>query len=373
MPTRDYRLDRAKGILIFTVVLGHLLARTSPWESDALRAPMTLIYAFHMPAFVFLAGITAKSNRLAERVLTFLVLLFTALPLMWGWLWGFGLDPDYDLLTPYWFTWFLLSMAWWMLTVPFIERFPRPTLTVSLIAGLIGGALPLIDYELSAVRSLVFWPFFVIGKLYGREIINWAGNLGLWQKLGLSAAALAVVAAFYLRDVSASWFYGGARFDSLGVDLTDGIGTRLILSAGAMLLTLALLSWMTNRSGIIATIGARSLAVYIGHGFVVRALQPILDDSRDHLGATMILGVCFALAVFTTLLLSWEPFDRALRTYAATVATFLLKPFPVLRDELGQHSAPAGPVRRDTTPARQNAAGDAPSTTSARQDADARR
>lgn len=64
MSVRNHRLDRAKGILIFTVVLGHLLARASPWESDVLSAPMYLIYAFHMPAFIFLAGITAKSNRL---------------------------------------------------------------------------------------------------------------------------------------------------------------------------------------------------------------------------------------------------------------------------------------------------------------------
>lgn len=47
---------------------------------------MYLIYSFHMPAFVFLAGITAKSNRLPERVLTFLVFLFTVLPLMWVWM-----------------------------------------------------------------------------------------------------------------------------------------------------------------------------------------------------------------------------------------------------------------------------------------------
>lgn len=321
---------------------------------------MTLIYAFHMPAFVFLAGITAKSNRLAERVLTFLVLLLTALPLMWGWLWVFGLDPDYDLLTPYWFTWFLLSMAWWMLSVPFIERFPRATLTASLIAGLSGGALPLIDYELSAVRTLVFWPFFVIGRLYGHAIVDWAGNLRLWQKLGLSATALAVVTMFYLRDVSASWFYGGARFESLDVGIAEGIGTRLILSAAAMLMTLALLSWMTNRSGIVATIGARSLAVYIGHGFVVRALQPILDDSRDHLGAVMIVVVCLALSVVTTLLLSWEPIDRAIRTYARAMTQILLRPFPVLRSEPGRHSVrstpPTGPASAETSRGRADSA-----------------
>ena len=191
MSTRNYRIDRAKGILIFLVVLGHLLARTSPWESPILGAPMYFIYMFHMPAFVFLAGITAKSNKLAERVLTYFVLLATVLPLMWGWMWLFGLNPDYDFLRPFWYTWFLLSMAWWMITVPFIERFPRTMLVASIVAGLFGGILPILDTELSAARTLAFWPFFVIGKLYGKQIIDWAGSLAIWQKLCLSAAALA--------------------------------------------------------------------------------------------------------------------------------------------------------------------------------------
>jgi hypothetical protein len=154
---------------------------------------MYLIYSFHMPAFVFLAGITAKSNRLAERVLTYFVLLATVLPLMWVWMWAFGLNPDYEFLRPFWYTWFLLSMAWWMITVPFIERFPRTMLVASLVVGLFGGMLPILDTELSAARTMAFWPFFVIGKLYGKQIIEWAGSLAIWQKLGLSFAALGVV------------------------------------------------------------------------------------------------------------------------------------------------------------------------------------
>src|SRR5690625_7034870 len=85
-----------------------------------------------MSVVVCLACITAKSNRLPERVLNFLFLLAAVLPLMWVWMWAFGLDPDYSFLTPFWYSWFLMSMAWWMITVPFIERFPRTMLVASL-------------------------------------------------------------------------------------------------------------------------------------------------------------------------------------------------------------------------------------------------
>ena len=333
MSTRDYRIDRAKGILIFLVVLGHLLARTSPWESPILGAPMYFIYMFHMPAFVFLAGITAKSNKLAERVLTYFVLLATVLPLMWGWMWIFGLNPDYDFLRPFWYTWFLLSMAWWMITVPFIERFPRTMLVASLVVGLFGGLLPILDTELSAARTMAFWPFFVIGKLYGKQIIGWAGSLAIWQKLGLSVAALAAVGYFYLDQVDHNWLYGSLNFAHFGVSVPEGVGLRLIVDLGAVLLTLALLTWLSNTNDTLATIGKHSLAVYILHGFVVRGLQPVLDDSRTVLHDAVVLLICVALAVVWTGVLSWGPFERALRWWSSTVTGLLLKPFPFLRPE----------------------------------------
>ncbi|MGM0698665.1 MAG: acyltransferase family protein [Actinomycetota bacterium] len=333
MSSRDYRIDRAKGILIFLVVLGHLLARTSPWESPILGAPMYFIYMFHMPAFVFLAGITAKSNKLAERVLTYFVLLATVLPLMWGWMWLFGLNPDYDFLRPFWYTWFLLSMAWWMITVPFIERFPRTMLVASLIVGLFGGLLPVLDTELSAARTMAFWPFFVIGKLYGKQIIDWAGSLAIWQKLCLSAAALAAVGYFFLDQVDYNWLYGSLNFAHFDVSVPEGVGLRLIVDIGAVLLTLALLSWLSNTKDTIATIGKNSLAVYILHGFVVRALQPVLDESRNVLHDAVVLLICVALAVVWTGLLAWSPFERALRWWSSTVTGLLLKPFPFPRPE----------------------------------------
>ncbi|MGO2861266.1 MAG: acyltransferase family protein [Brevibacterium sp.] len=341
MPTRDYRLDRAKGILIFTVVLGHLLARTSPWGDDALSAPMYLIYSFHMPAFVFLAGITAKSNRLPERILNFLVLLAAVLPLMWAWMSMFGLDPDYSLLTPFWYSWFLLSMAWWMVTVPFIERFPRAVLVTSVAVGLFGGVLPILDTELSAARTMVFWPFFVIGKLYGKQILDWAGNLAIWQKFGLSAAALAAITAFYLDDVDNDWLFGSLNFAHFHVGIPEGVGIRLILDIGALLMTLTLLAWVGEKQNVLATIGRHSLSVYVLHGFVVRGLQPALDDSLEVIGPIAVFGICLGIAVLVTWILSWEPFDRALRWYATTVSGLLLRPFARLRSTPGRHSAAA--------------------------------
>lgn len=172
MSKRDFRLDKAKGFLIFLVVSGHFLERISGWEMGYSRVLLTAIYSFHMPAFIFLAGITAKSNRLVDRVLVFLVLLISAQPVYYYWVGLFGKTPNLEFDTPYWITWFLLAMVWWLLLLPLVERFPLQMLFTSILVGVLGGVLPAIDFELSVGRSLTFFPFFVVGKLYGKQLLN---------------------------------------------------------------------------------------------------------------------------------------------------------------------------------------------------------
>lgn len=205
--------------------------------------------------------------------------------------------------------------------------------------GLFGGVLPILDTELSAARSLIFWPFFVIGKLYGKQILNWAGSLRIWQKLFFTAAALGTVGYFYRDEVDYDWFYGSLNFAHFGVSIPEGVGLRLIIDIGSVLMTLMLLMWVGDRDNLIAKIGRHSLAVYIIHGFVVRGLQPLLDDSRDTLSSPVVLAICLLLALLTTYLLSLAPFERALRWYGSTVTALLLMPFAQLRSKPGKHSA----------------------------------
>ncbi|MCP3426878.1 acyltransferase family protein [Rothia sp. AR01] len=340
MLTRDHRLDRAKGVLISLVVLGHLLEAASFWDSDALRLLQTAIYSFHMPAFVFLAGITAKSDRLTRRVLVFLVLLGTALPLYYGWTTVLGLDPTIDALTPYWLTWFLLAMAWWTLSVPLIERFPRALLAASVAGGLLGGIVPLIGDDLAAARTLAFWPFFVVGKLYGARILAWAGSLRPAATLGLVAAAAAPVLAFYVQDVSNLWFYGSKSFDWLGVAAVQGSTMRLAVDASAALSTVALLACIPRRDGYLATVGRHSLAVYLLHGFMVKLLSVPLAEGLDRTSPLLMALACVALAAAITWLLALTPFNSAIRAYGNAVTALVTTPFT------GRRPGASSPGRR---------------------------
>lgn len=305
---RDNRLDVAKGVLIILVVFGHLLTRVG--VSDGLTdLAYTVIYAFHMPAFIFLAGITAKSTRLVERITTFVILLAAFQTLYYvteSWI---GDPLEWSWTDPHWIMWFLLAMIWWTLTVPFIERFPRTLVAVSAVVGICAGMLPFAGSELSISRSLVFWPFFVVGKVYGKKLLAFTADLPLWTRVGGCVVASVPLLALFVAGTDSSWLYGSGNFDHLEVSDLRGILIRACLTLIAFLAILALLAAVPDVRGPVTVIGERSLSVYLLHGFLIIGLTPALEEffaggygHAVQIGAVVISvfaagGIAFALSL----------------------------------------------------------------------------
>ena len=65
--SRDTYLDCLKGFAIATVVLGHTFQNATPDFDHYL--PFRLVYSFHMPMFLFVAGMTASLS-LSRRLKT---------------------------------------------------------------------------------------------------------------------------------------------------------------------------------------------------------------------------------------------------------------------------------------------------------------
>lgn len=325
MSSRDHRLDAAKGVLIFMVVLGHIMAAVTPWDDASLRIFQTAIYAFHMPAFVFLTGMTARSGKIPHRVAFLLILLATALPLYYGWMSMLGLDPEFDFLVPYWITWFLLAMVWWFLLLPVIERFPKTMLVSSVVIAVLAGLITVVDYELSIARTLTFLPFFVVGKLYGMRLLQWAGSLPTIHKLGLTLLSAVTIAAIYIPNLEHAWLYGSRSFDYLDVSVPYGFGVRSFILLSAFVSTLVVLCWSGNLPEFLVTIGKRSLAIYLLHGLAVRALDGPLNALLEDAAVPIAIAVGIAVSVLFTWVLSWSGFDRAIRWYSTTVAGWIAK------------------------------------------------
>lgn len=327
--TRDYRLDRAKGALIFLVVVGHVLAAVTVWgETEVTRGVRTAIYAFHMPAFVFLAGVTAKSSRLTQRVLFYLVLLLTAQPLYYGWMTLLGLEPDaqFHAWVPHWLTWFLLSMVWWTLSVPFIERFPRVMVAISTSAALFGGMITTFDYEFSFSRTLVFWAFFCIGKVYGKQILHWTGQLRRPGQMALLLAAVLGVSLLFIQNVDKYWLYGSRNFEWFDASFTEGVGMRALVAVTAILCTVAFLSFISDKNDVIAVAGRHSLAVFLLHGFAVRVLASEWVTAFEALPPVALVLACLLVSAGITFIFALSPFNTAIRVYGEKLSQLMATP-----------------------------------------------
>ena len=120
--------DNARAILIFLVVFGHMI---QPFASDShlINSLYAIIYIFHMPMFILLAGFFAKGSgkpryilKLAKNLLLpYLIfqLLYTGLYFILGreeWYKG--------ILHPQWAMWFLLSLFGWHILLILFKRLP---------------------------------------------------------------------------------------------------------------------------------------------------------------------------------------------------------------------------------------------------------
>ncbi len=310
---RDGRLDMAKGVLIALVVAGHFLEGMNDWTAETVRLPLTMIYSFHMPAFVFLTGITAKPHGILRRIwpLALLLVLFqTAFLLASPWL-----DPEatFTWNTPYWILWFLLALIWWLLLTPAIHRFPRASVVLSIAVAASASAMPFAGYPFALGRTLTFLPFFVIGYLHGKDILNWCSSArGAIRGWGV-AAAVALPVVLFVLDVDNGWLYGSMSANELNEGAGPGMLTRTALMLVAAIMTAGFLMVIPKMPGTAwSVLGRRSLAVYLFHGFIVKAADPYLPAVLAGNNALSLLLVA-VLTVGTLALTSWRPLDAMVR------------------------------------------------------------
>jgi fucose 4-O-acetylase-like acetyltransferase len=269
---RDPWLDNARCGLIALVVFGHCLEPLTG-QSAGLDAVYRFVYLFHVPAFAFLSGAVASMTvdaRLLRGIVFRLLLPYLALQLLYalaaltpGW-------PDAGpsgVATPYWILWYLLSLAGWRLLLPLFARL-RYRLALAVVLALAAGSAGDLGYYLSLSRTLVFFPLFLLGWQYHRDWRKWS------QRRPVRVLAVVVLAGLLLLadnwTGATPWLYGSIGYAGLDVDLSAGIGWRLLQLGAAILGSAAFLSLVSRRKLPVSRLGARSLPVYLLHGFLIK-------------------------------------------------------------------------------------------------------
>jgi fucose 4-O-acetylase-like acetyltransferase len=307
---RDPWLDNSKFVLVSLVVIGHA------WTLAANVSYLySWLYLWHVPAFVLVTGYLSKTfrfnrrhlQRLAATVVFPYVLfegLFALLRIYVG-----GEKLELLWLNPHWPMWYLSVLFLWRMATPLLQRVPH-VVPLSVLVSLAGGFLS-VRY-LDGNRAMGLLPFFVLGLTARPEHVERLRQ-GVLRRAGLLVLLGGVAMAWLVENrLTTEWLYYRTPYADLDAFGPTGVAIRAMFLATGFLMSLAVLSWIPNRTTWYSRLGAASLVVYLFHGFVVEglAIAGMKGWSEDHAWQSVVLTTVGALVLATAL--AWRRVSRQL-------------------------------------------------------------
>lgn len=315
---RDAFFDNAKYLAIVLVAIGHAW---EPLKGDSriLEGAYTVVYTFHMPAFIIISGFFSRSfdaspNRL-KRLITGVavpyVVFETAYPLFKRWI---DHDPSQEvsLLDPWYLTWFLCALFIWRLTTP-IWKMVRWPLPVALGLAMLATVTPEIGDDLDLQRVLQFLPYFVLGLCMKPEHFHMVRTRTV-RILSVPVFAAAMAIGWWaVPRMNTAWFYHRDSAQELGAPWWTGPVMVLAMFGCSLLLTACFFAWVPRRHMWFTALGAGTLYGYLLHGFLVKAgdYQGWFEHSWLHRPLGEILVSVLAAAIVTAL--CTKPVQRMFR------------------------------------------------------------
>ena len=323
MRKRDHRIDNIRFILILLVVFAHLIEPLR--GAGAVHVVYMTIYAFPLPAFVFLTGYFARFSWRRIGVLALVYVVFQTIYLLVGW--GLGLTRSGVLqlqyFTPDWVMWYLFATVVWMFIVPILKTGNRMrmalTLAASVAIALGAGFVEQIGYFLSLSRILAFAPFFIAGY-YARTLLGKRAGDGQaaagQPSRAMRLVPLALGIAGAIATICVAVFAGfppSALYNSLPYAQTE---TGPLIRLGMMVLAACWICLLFSvvpdkRVRAVTYAGAHTLPTYLLHGLVVRLLRA--TGVMAGLGDAATIVVSLALACAMTLAFGNRVCDKIVR------------------------------------------------------------
>ena len=262
--------DNIKGILIVLVVSGHFM---HPIHNDnpVLSFAFDVIYLFHMPLFVFMSGLFAKSTYRNGRLDLDRILSLFALGLVFQLALRLVNGGELTVLRLLRFSaapWYLIAMGWWCLMLPLLSKLGRTRgLLCAVAASLLCGAVDMSGGFLAISRTFAFLPWFALGYyLAPSDVARVADDRR--ARAFVPIAVLIACARLVSPSAYSTFFplvYGDNPYDG---GFLAGAGLKLLtLGIGAVFL-IALLAIAPRRASRLTVLGRRTLQVYILHRLI---------------------------------------------------------------------------------------------------------
>ena len=264
-------LDALKGVLIILVAVGHFLLPIRKYFPDfaPITATYDLIYLFHMPLFVFVSGLLSKhavdgNGRLnVNRIITYIAIAF-AFNLATLLVDGTTIDW-YHLTNMSGAAWYVMSLAAWTALVPLLKGLkPSVGMLLSVAVCVIASTQDAGTDLLSIGRTMHFMPYFAAGYYLNVADVERLRS-GAPRVVAICAGVTSVAAYLAFNDAVSDAFFLVYGNGGCGMRLIDAVPALLGVSALGVGLSVACVSLVPGRCGLLAALGRRSFQVYVAH------------------------------------------------------------------------------------------------------------
>lgn len=309
---RDYLFDNYKALLIFLVVLGHF-TDLNAGNNLFLYTLKWFISAFHMPAFIFVSGYFSKKDAPVSKLIEKLLIPYVVYECLYYLLYIYVLNKPTGLylLCPKFSLWYILALFFWRLATPYVKKIPHHMI-LAIAAGLLIGCSDMKDNFLSIPRILVFYPYFLAGIHFDREMLT-RHRANIRYRFYAASGVLIFIAFLILDPLhkmgSVKAFYGRYNYDFLNLTPIQGIAIRILVYLAGFGLTYAVALLMTEKELKISYLGIRTMPIYLFHGLLYSTVKfgtNILPNVNTGIETLLLISFC----VLITFLFALEPFYK---------------------------------------------------------------
>lgn len=319
-PSRLLKYDNLRGLAIFLVVIGHVMA---PFTDFFFFSSIgKVIFTIHMPLLFFISGYFSKikenNGTNAFKSVFIPYILFVTLWILFAMIiLGSGF-PKFPYVIPARGLWYLLSLFCMRLFLPIFVKI-KHVFWIMIICALLIGCISVDENYLSFLKTMYYLPFFMLGyyfknsnhyfslniypkiKKLGNDIKNFILN----HKYLIFALLIAFLMCIFVifSDFPKGFFSFELSYVQMKLSRKIGLIMRLGVMASSILIIIILNYLMTNKHTIFTKIGVNSLAIYVLHFYFTRILD--IYFIRSELGSSLHNNIFLAsiYVIVTTVLI----------------------------------------------------------------------
>lgn len=286
--TRINLYDNLRFLLILLVVVGHF---SEVWSSNSniFGSIFIFIYSFHMPLFLFLSGLFHKNENILKKSLMYIfigfllkIVLFLESLILYN-------NQSFSILSDSDVPWYMFVLAIYIVISFLLRKIDKKfILLFSIMLACFAGYDSSVGDYLYLSRTIVFYPFFVLGGMINKETllsVTRGKNIRIISYIILFIWLL--VCIFLLENVYVlrPLFTGRNPFSINEIFMKWGFIYRILCYVITFIVGLSVICIVTDKQlPIITLFGNRTLQVYFWHLpiliILTKYIAPILSITK---------------------------------------------------------------------------------------------